>query len=72
MAGYGVIVELADDGTYGAWSPELAGCVAAADDYDGCVALMVEAVAGHLAAMRAYGDPVPLPRTVGAVTVYPA
>lgn len=30
---------------------------------------MTEAVAGHLAVMREYGDPVPPPRAVGAVTI---
>ena len=69
MTGYGVIVEQADDGTFGAWSPELPGCVATASDYDECIALMTEAISGHLAVMREYGEPVPTPRAVGAVTI---
>lgn len=69
MIGYGVIVEQAEDGTFGAWSPELPGCVATAQSYDECVALMTEAVAGHLALMREYGDPIPPPRAVGALTI---
>ena len=69
MTGYDVIVEQADDGTFGAFSPELPGCVATASDYDECVALMAEAVAGHIAVMREYGDEVPVPRAVGALTI---
>ena len=29
--GYAVVIERADDGGYGAWSPELPGCVALGD-----------------------------------------
>ena len=64
-----VVIERADDGTFGAWSPDLPGCVATAQSYDECVALMREAVAGHLDVMREHGDPVPRPRAIGALTI---
>lgn len=69
MNGYVVVVERAEDGTYGAWSPDLLGCVATAQSYDSCVALMREAIAGHLEVMREHGDPIPEPRAVGVFTI---
>ncbi|MBW0094145.1 type II toxin-antitoxin system HicB family antitoxin, partial [Pseudonocardia sp. KRD-188] len=65
MTGFAVIVERGSDGGYGAWSPDLPGCVAAADSYDECVALMREAIPLHLESLRRHGDPVPEPSTVG-------
>ena len=61
-----IIVEEAEDDGFGAWSPDLPGCIATASTYDDCVAEMREAIVGHLAAMCEYGDPIPEPRAVGA------
>lgn len=69
MTGYAVVVERGEDGGFGAWSPDLPGCVAAADTDDECVQLMREAVVLHLDDLRAHGDPVPVPSTVGLLTV---
>ncbi|WP_163573430.1 type II toxin-antitoxin system HicB family antitoxin [Fodinicola feengrottensis] len=68
MSGYVVIVLRDDAGGYGAWSPDLLGCVAASRDYDEeCVRLMGEAIAIHLDGMREDGDPIPEPTAVGAL-----
>ncbi|MPZ64877.1 MAG: type II toxin-antitoxin system HicB family antitoxin [Pseudonocardiaceae bacterium] len=69
MHGYVVVIERAEDGTYGAWSPDLPGCVATAQGYDERVSRMREAIIGHLEVMRDHGDPVPEPSAVGAFTV---
>lgn len=69
MNGYAVIVEKADDGGYGAWSPELPGCVATGVSYEQCVADMHEAVRFHIDGMREDGLDVPTPRAVGALTI---
>lgn len=69
MTGYVVVVEQAEDGTYGAWSPDLLGCVATAQSYDECVETMRTAIAGHVEVLREHGDPVPEPRAVGALTL---
>lgn len=69
MTGYAVIVERADDGGYGAWSPDLPGCVAVADSYDECVNLMREAIPLHIDSLRSHGDPIPPPATVGVLTI---
>jgi predicted RNase H-like HicB family nuclease len=67
--GYVVVVERAEDGTFGAWSQDLPGVVATAQSYDDCVNLMRDAVAGHLEVMREHGDPIPEPRAIGALTI---
>ena len=69
LIGYAVIVEQGEDGGFGAWSPDLPGCVAVADTYDECVQLMREAVPLHVDSLRAHGDPVPSPSIVGVLTV---
>ena len=69
MIGYVVVVQRDEDGTYGAWSPDLPGCVATAQSYDGCVSVMREAMTGHLEVMREHGDPIPEPSAVGALTI---
>jgi predicted RNase H-like HicB family nuclease len=69
MNGYVVVVEQAEDGTFGAWSPDLPGCVATAQGYDGCVELMRGAISGHVEVMREHGETVPEPRAIGALTI---
>jgi predicted RNase H-like HicB family nuclease len=44
---------------YGAYSPDLPGCIAAADTLDECRILMREAIAFHLEGSRRNGDRVP-------------
>jgi predicted RNase H-like HicB family nuclease len=44
---------------YGAYSPDLPGCVATADSLDECRILMREAIAFHLEGSRRNGDRVP-------------
>lgn len=69
MSAYLVIIEKAPDGGFGAWCPDLPGCVALGDTYDECVAEMRDAVAFHLEGLRAEGQPIPMPTAVGADTV---
>lgn len=69
LTGYTVIVEQGEDGGYGAWSPDLPGCVAVADSYDECVELMREAMPLHIDSLRRHGDPIPLPSTVRVLTI---
>ena len=68
MTGYAVVIERAADGGYGAWCPDLPGCVALADAEDALLAEMCQAIELHLAGLREDGQPVPHPLTV-AVTV---
>jgi predicted RNase H-like HicB family nuclease len=63
---YAIIIERAEDGGYGAWCPDLPGCVALADTPEQTIAEMAEAVQFHLEGMRADGLPIPHPTTVAA------
>ena len=49
MTSYAVVIERASDGGYGAWCPDLPGCVAVADTEDAVLAEMRRAIELHLA-----------------------
>ena len=57
---YMVVIEEGPVG-FGAYLPDLPGCVAAADTRDEVVKLIGEAVDIHLQAMKEDGDEIPLP-----------
>ena len=58
---YTVIVEKGESG-YGAFVPDLPGCIAVGEDREQTLRLVDEAVAFHIAGLRAEGLPVPSPR----------
>jgi predicted RNase H-like HicB family nuclease len=62
---YLIILEPTATG-YSAYSPDLDGCVAAADNRDETIALMREAIAFHLEGMAMEGYPVPVPQSESA------
>jgi len=57
---YAVVIERGPT-SYGAYVPDLPGCVAAAQTKREVVALIREAIQYHLAAMREEGLPIPEP-----------
>lgn len=63
---YLIILEPTDTG-YSAYSPDLDGCVAAADTRDETIALMQEAITFHLEGLAAEGLPAPTPRSEAEV-----
>ncbi|MDT4992384.1 MAG: hypothetical protein QOH97_2276 [Actinoplanes sp.] len=63
--GYAIVIERAEDGGFGAWSPELPGCVALGDTREECVAEMRAAIAFHLDGLREAGEPIPEQTAVG-------
>lgn len=69
MSTYVVLIERTEDGGFGVWCPDLPGCVALGDTYDEAITEMREAMAFHIEGLRADGDPVPRPSTVGSTTV---
>jgi predicted RNase H-like HicB family nuclease len=69
MRGYVVVIEGDDVSGYSAYSPDVPGVVAAADDRREVEELMREALAEHLALLREAGRPVPEPAQVSDVTV---
>lgn len=63
---YVVLIERSADG-FGAWAPDLPGCVAVAETPDACEEEMRAAIAFHLDGLRDAGAPVPEPSTRAAL-----
>jgi predicted RNase H-like HicB family nuclease len=69
MTSYIVVIERADDGGYGAWCPDLPGCVALADTEASVLEEMRRVIEFHLAGLREDGQPIPQPTTVAASVI---
>ena len=67
-----MIVEQAEDGGFGAWSPDLPGCVALGDTVDECLEEMRDAMGLYIEVLQERGEDVPAPRAVEATTLGPA
>ena len=66
---YLVVIEQGDQG-YGAYVPDLPGCIAAGTTKEEALALMREAIELHIESLRNHGDPIPRPSsTAGLVQV---
>jgi predicted RNase H-like HicB family nuclease len=63
MKRYLVIYERADDGGWGAHSPDVEGVFALGSSREEVEQRMSEALAAHLAFLRERGDPLPEPHT---------
>ncbi len=63
MAGYIALVHKDEGTSYGVIFPDVPGCVSAGDTFEQAVANAAEALAGHLALMKADGDAIPAPRS---------
>jgi predicted RNase H-like HicB family nuclease len=57
---YAIVIEKSEN-NFGAWAPDLPGCVAVGDTVEEVEQLMREAIELHLAGMREDGDPIPPP-----------
>jgi predicted RNase H-like HicB family nuclease len=69
MREYAVIYERGSEG-WGAWVPDLPGCVAAGDTRAEVEQLIREAIELHIESLREHGEPVPAPSSLaGAVAV---
>jgi predicted RNase H-like HicB family nuclease len=68
---YVVIIEPAEDGTgYGAYVPDLPGCVATGRTLDEARERIAFSIPWHIESLKAHGEPVPEPRAlVDRVTV---
>jgi predicted RNase H-like HicB family nuclease len=60
MMRYVVIIERGEE-NYGAYVPDLPGCVAVGDTAEEVTQLIQEAIAFHLEGLRLNGEPVPTP-----------
>jgi predicted RNase H-like HicB family nuclease len=59
---YVVIVEQGDT-SFGAWVPDLPGCVAVGETRDEAIDLIREAIEMHIDSLRENGEPVPPPHS---------
>ena len=59
---YAVVFERSEDG-YGAFVPDLPGCITVGDTLAETEDNIREAITGHLAAMRDHGEIIPVPTT---------
>ena len=57
---------------YGAWSPDVLGCVATGDTIEECIAEMRSALAFHLEGMLEDGEEIPEPFGPGVYVEYSA
>jgi predicted RNase H-like HicB family nuclease len=58
---YVVVIELAPDGSYSAYVPDLPGCVPCGDSPEEVRTLIAEAVRLHTESLQAHNEPVPPP-----------
>ena len=63
---YLVIVEKSENG-FGAYVPDLPGCVAAADSRDEIMSLIQEAIEFHIEGLKKSGEAIPTPRSQSAL-----
>jgi predicted RNase H-like HicB family nuclease len=57
---YAVVIEASETG-FGAYVPDLPGCVAAADTREEVVKLIQDAIEFHIEGLKENGEPVPVP-----------
>ncbi|HLH03110.1 MAG TPA: type II toxin-antitoxin system HicB family antitoxin [Bryobacteraceae bacterium] len=60
MSKYAVVIEKSED-SYGAYVPDLPGCVAVGRSKAEVQSLIAEAIALHIESLREHGNPVPQP-----------
>lgn len=72
MTDYVVIYEQADDGGWGAYSPDLEGCIALGDSREEVEKHMREGIALYLDELRRRGHPIQQPRNFAGVVSVPA
>lgn len=58
---YLILIEGGPPSNYGAWSPDVPGCVATADTIETCVREMRSALEFHFEGMRENGEAIPEP-----------
>jgi predicted RNase H-like HicB family nuclease len=67
---YVIHVEGGPPSNYGAYSPDVLGCVATGNTIDECIAEMRSALAAHFESMSEYGEEIPEPSGPGIFIRY--
>ena len=68
MAEYVVVIEQEGE-AWGAYVPDLPGCVAVGRSRDEVETLIADAIPLHIASLREHGEPVPAPTATGSTKV---
>jgi len=63
MRKYAIIIERAEDGGFGAYAPDLPGCVGMGSSKEAAVTSMVESIQFHLEGMIKEGLQIPEPKS---------
>jgi predicted RNase H-like HicB family nuclease len=63
MIRYAIIIEKATDGGYGAYVPDLPGCIGMGATKEEAMENVAEAIQFHLEGMKTEGLPIPAPTT---------
>jgi predicted RNase H-like HicB family nuclease len=61
MIRYAIIIERAADGGFGAYAPDLPGCVGMGATKDETIQNMMEAIQFHIEGLQEEGLPIPVP-----------
>lgn len=73
MQGYLALVHAPDAGSeWGVTFPDVPGCATGGVTFEEAVVAAREALSGHLAALRADGEPVPAPRDLARIMASPS
>jgi predicted RNase H-like HicB family nuclease len=67
---YLVLVEGGPPSNYGAWSPDVQGCVATGETIEECVREMRTALTNHFELMRESGEAIPEPSGPGVYVAH--
>lgn len=67
---YAVVFERSSDG-FGAYVPDLPGCISVGDTLEETESLIREAIAGHLSVMKEFGEMIPEPTTLTSYVEIP-
>ena len=71
MAGYVALIHKDEGTSYGVSFPDVPGCISAGETLGEAVANAGEALAGHLALLKADRDPIPQARDIAAIKADP-
>lgn len=63
MIKYAIIIEKASDGGFGAYAPDLPGCIGMGSSKEETIENMKEAIYFHLEGLKADGLPIPIPKS---------
>ena len=64
MLKYVIIIEKALDGGYGAYVPDLPGCIGMGEDYNAALENAIEAIKFHIDGLKEEGLDIPKPKTM--------